>query len=65
MRFLDLTLADPASNLALDEALLLDAETPARDRDILRPLPLGYFAVGLGILRIECALREFLAVLLG
>jgi lipoate-protein ligase A len=29
MHFLDLTLSDPPSNLALDEALLLDAETAA------------------------------------
>jgi lipoate---protein ligase len=35
MRFLDLTLPTPAANLALDEALLLEAEA-GRDGDVLR-----------------------------
>ena len=35
MHFLDLTLADPAANLALDESLLLDAET-AGGGEVLR-----------------------------
>ncbi len=35
MRYLDLTLSDPATNLALDEALLLDAES-ATGGEVLR-----------------------------
>ena len=36
MQFLDLTLETPAHNLALDEALLLDAATPGAAREVLR-----------------------------
>ncbi len=36
MLFLDLTLDSPAENLALDEALLLEAEDAAQSREVLR-----------------------------
>jgi lipoate-protein ligase A len=36
MLFLDLTLDSPAENLALDEALLLEAEEAAQPREVLR-----------------------------
>lgn len=36
MRFLDLTLDDPAENLALDEALLLEAEESSTSSEVLR-----------------------------
>src|SRR5687768_2813634 len=36
MLFLDLTLDSPAENLALDEALLLEAEDAAESREVLR-----------------------------
>jgi len=46
MRLLDLTLPDPAENLALDEALLLAAETG--DAEVLRLWELPTLAVVLG-----------------
>jgi lipoate-protein ligase A len=47
MRFLDLTLATPADNLALDEALLLEAEA-GRGGEVLRVWEWPHAAVVLG-----------------
>ena len=47
MRFLDLTLPTPAENLALDEALLLEAEA-GRGEELLRVWEWPTFAVVLG-----------------
>jgi lipoate-protein ligase A len=47
MEFLDLTLANPQANLALDEALLLDAEA-GRAGEVLRFWELHEYAVVLG-----------------
>jgi lipoate-protein ligase A len=47
MRFLDLTLSSAAENLALDEALLLEAEA-GRGGEVLRLWELPHFAVVLG-----------------
>ena len=48
MRYLDLTLPSLAENLALDEALLEEAETAAQPLETLRFWEAGQYAVGVG-----------------